>query len=393
MDVRTYEAVSMRDAVKAIKAELGSDAVILSTRQKPSTEASGHKMIEVTAASATTSRQLGAISAATEVGQSAVELMGRIRSLEQRIDDLQHTVAQRQQVEATESALMELKVLMLDVLRTTNGSVLKDVPAQLVDIDRQLRIHEVDDTHISALIQSLKSIPEKELPRSATPEELREFYRAQAVRWMLKRIRVAPRWATVPGTVSVHAFVGGTGVGKTATVAKIGSHFQRKERARVLIVSHESLKIAGSDQLRVLCKVMDLPFVSIASPAELPTVLGNHRDVDIVLVDTSGRSPKNDSARVELESYTKLTVPVDFHLMLPVTSQQEQLDRTVRYFSPLGIQSLIFTKLDEGWRFGSIFNECAKWSLPLSYFGIGQSIPEDLERATRERVIERIFGI
>lgn len=393
MEVRTFEALNMKEAVRAIKAELGADAVILNTRNKPATDGSGQKIIEVTAAAAASSKRFGGTAADAAGSKSLPEVFHRLKTLEHRISDLQQVVAQKSQIEASESAILELKMLMLDVLRNTTGSALKDVPAPLIDIDRQLRLHEVDESQIASLLQHLRSLPEAELPRAGTQEEVREYYRAQAIRWMLKRIKIAPRWVGVPGTVAVHAFIGGTGVGKTTSIAKLGAHFSKKERMKTLVISHESLKIAGSDQLKVLCKVMDVPFATINKAEELSDVLANHRDVEMVLIDTSGRPPKNDVARVELEAYNELSIPVDFHLALSVTTQHEQIDRYVRFFSPLGIQSLMFTKIDEGLRFGSIFNQCTKWSLPLSFFGIGQSIPEDIERASRERVVERIFGI
>lgn len=69
------------------------------------------------------------------------------------------------------------------------------------------------------------------------------------------------------------------------------------------------------------------------------------------------------------------------------------MDRMIRGFSGLGIQSLIFNRMDESWSYGEMFNLCLRWSLPLSFFGVGRSVPEDLEKASRERVVERIFGL
>jgi flagellar biosynthesis protein FlhF len=69
------------------------------------------------------------------------------------------------------------------------------------------------------------------------------------------------------------------------------------------------------------------------------------------------------------------------------------MDRTVRAFAPLGLSSLAFTRLDEAFGYGEMFNLARTWGVPLSFFSVGQEIPEDLERASRERVVERIFGL
>lgn len=112
-----------------------------------------------------------------------------------------------------------------------------------------------------------------------------------------------------------------------------------------------------------------------------------------MLIDTAGVSPKNPAAITALSELKANGMPVDFHLCLSATSKESQVEQEIRAFLNLGINSLIFSKLDESWAFGEIFNASRKWSIPLSFFSIGQQIPDDIERSTRERVIERIFGL
>ncbi|MDD9950340.1 MAG: hypothetical protein OXT67_02120, partial [Zetaproteobacteria bacterium] len=81
------------------------------------------------------------------------------------------------------------------------------------------------------------------------------------------------------------------------------------------------------------------------------------------------------------------------HLVLALTEQSLQMERCIHQYSEIGIQSLIFTKLDSGWTFGEIYNQAYRHKIPLSFFSVGTDIPHALEAATRERVIERIFGI
>jgi len=52
----------------------------------------------------------------------------------------------------------------------------------------------------------------------------------------------------------------------------------------------------------------------------------------------------------------------------------------------------LFTRLDETSSLGPLFNEAARTGKPLSFFGTGQRIPEDLEAATHARLIEPILG-
>ncbi|MEN9827306.1 MAG: hypothetical protein RI953_3051, partial [Pseudomonadota bacterium] len=85
--------------------------------------------------------------------------------------------------------------------------------------------------------------------------------------------------------------------------------------------------------------------------------------------------------------------PVHFHMVLSASMKQRDLDETLKAFRLVNPQSLIFTKLDESWSFGEILNTNITSKIPVSFFTTGQKVPEDLEPATKERVVERIFRL
>ena len=63
-----------------------------------------------------------------------------------------------------------------------------------------------------------------------------------------------------------------------------------------------------------------------------------------------------------------------------------------KQFSSLGVNCVLFTKLDEGLDFGAILNFSLRSRLPLSYLTTGQRVPEDIEVAARDKVIRLIFN-
>jgi flagellar biosynthesis protein FlhF len=67
------------------------------------------------------------------------------------------------------------------------------------------------------------------------------------------------------------------------------------------------------------------------------------------------------------------------------------LSRVVDCYQAFRPRRLLFTKLDETASFGPILNEAVRTGKPLSFFGCGQRIPEDLETASRERVSELVL--
>lgn len=392
MEVRTFEAHNMRDAVKQIKAELGQDAVILSTKEKSDTT-SGAKIYEVKATQASSSRGNGASTGYSEMAAGNAKIDERFERMEARLNRIAENYAQRENIDHLENGLHELKLLLLESLRTKSGSTLSGLPSHLVEIERQLTLMNIDESIATALLKYLRDLPAPSETDVQGPEQLSEHYRNQAIRWMLKRISIAPRWSIIQGSTSVHCIVGTSGSGKTTATAKIANFLKTKEKAKVLLVSFDNQRVAAQEQLRVYARVMDIPFETMTEAKDLEVILRRHSDIDIVLIDTAGRSPKSPKYREELEAFKNLNTPVTTHLILPMSEKDTQLDRTIRYFSPLAIESLIFTKLDESWSYGEILNLASKWTLPLSYFSIGPRVPEDLERASRERVVERIFGI
>jgi flagellar biosynthesis protein FlhF len=83
---------------------------------------------------------------------------------------------------------------------------------------------------------------------------------------------------------------------------------------------------------------------------------------------------------------------IDTHLVLPSSMKSADVSRIVDSFEIFRPQRLLFTKLDETVSFGPIFAEAARTGKPLSFFANGQRIPEDLEAASRNRLIQLLLA-
>jgi flagellar biosynthesis protein FlhF len=196
----------------------------------------------------------------------------------------------------------------------------------------------------------------------------------------------------VPGP-SVVALVGPTGVGKTTTVAKMASEALLKRNLKVGLINLDSYKVAAFDQLSTYAKILNVPFRSVGNEAELQAALQDFKGLDLVLVDTTGRSQRDPAALSEMQKLIKSVPGIRTQLVLAVATRDTELyDQASRFgiFRPEGI---VFSKLDEATLYGSIYNVAQKTQLPLLYFTTGQRVPEDLEEATRERVAALILDL
>ena len=110
-----------------------------------------------------------------------------------------------------------------------------------------------------------------------------------------------------------------------------------------------------------------------------------------MLVDTAGRSRKDEKQMQQLMNFLNGDIPVETHLVLSATDKEEILFSNINRFYPLSVDRLVFTKLDEANSFGMLFNIAMKTNKPISYFTTGQKVPEDIEVATAEKTIDLIF--
>lgn len=67
------------------------------------------------------------------------------------------------------------------------------------------------------------------------------------------------------------------------------------------------------------------------------------------------------------------------------------METIIQQFLAFPITKLIFTKLDETNSIGSMINLMVKYNKGLAYYTTGQEVPEDIEEASLESVVELFF--
>ena len=206
-----------------------------------------------------------------------------------------------------------------------------------------------------------------------------------------KHISVSGGISLVGGTCKVVALVGATGVGKTTNAAKLAALFAVRERARVALVTSDTYRVAAPEQLRVYANIIGLPMTIVNDAREMASALRTLQGYDLVLIDTAGGSHFNTSQIEELRTVLGAAQPEETLLVLSANTQAGELRNQVARFSPLKPTSLLFSKLDETERHGSLLSIALEARLPLSYFSVGQSVPDDIVLAHPGRVAELIL--
>jgi flagellar biosynthesis protein FlhF len=194
------------------------------------------------------------------------------------------------------------------------------------------------------------------------------------------------------GSPTVMALVGPTGVGKTTTLAKIAAQGLKKG-LRVGLINLDYVKASAFEQLATFARLLNLPFRSAHSVDDLSFAIRDFSTLDLILVDTTGRSQRDPESLNEIHSMLTTIPSMKTLLVLSATTRDAEMYDMASRFSVFRPQGLVFSKLDETTLYGAIYNVPQKVRLPLLYFTTGQKVPEDIEKATAERVVSLVMDL
>ncbi len=256
------------------------------------------------------------------------------------------------------------------------------VPLPLRQLYFDLTEAEVDADLVFRILERMGSAPIPGQFTPAPPGELRTFLNSL----------VRTGGTVQAGDRRVLALVGPTGVGKTTTLAKIAGQACFRQGLSVALVSSDSYRVFGAQHLAAYAALMGLPFHAIASASEMRSLLAERlADADLVLIDTSGRSPHDPAGIAEIQHLLAACPELDVHLALSAHTRARDLALALDAFSVLPIRHLLFTKLDEATSRGGMFTTALKARCPVSWLGTGQEVPDDLEAATRAALTDGLL--
>ncbi|MNL53045.1 Flagellar biosynthesis protein FlhF [compost metagenome] len=133
--------------------------------------------------------------------------------------------------------------------------------------------------------------------------------------------------------------------------------------------------------MRTYGDIIGIPVEVVVTPSALKDAIARFSDKDVILIDTAGRSPSNRMHLHELRGFLDFPQPREVHLVLSATTNRANLERITEAFEPVGVDRVIFTKIDETGAFGAMLSAAHAFAKPLSYLTTGQSVPDDIRTA------------
>ncbi len=186
------------------------------------------------------------------------------------------------------------------------------------------------------------------------------------------------------GRPKIVALIGTTGVGKTTTLAKIAAKFVLERGVSAALITADTYRISAVDQLKTYSDIIGLPLEIVYSPAELKTAIRKFRNKQLILIDTAGRSQRNDYQMQELQEFLEAEPEIEKHLVLSATTKSRDALNILERFSVCKPDRVLFTKTDETTSLGFIVNLLFDKRITLSYLTNGQSVPDDIAPASSE---------
>ena len=414
MNLQTFKAQTMAEALQEVKKQMGHDAVILHTRTYQMRQWLGlrrREMVEVTAGrglnfarrarqganggQARTNQVIGATQSGLIYGPGYGRASLGSSTPAQPVASPVENARQLLETPAAGNAVMlsvgrdmaQLKQMVEKLVIENRQAQSPKVPEELFEHYLQLIQNEVADELAQEIVRTLQ-------------KELRPEYLTQ-INYVRERLaeqieKLIPSSGpiirkTTPGP-HVLALIGPTGVGKTTTLAKLAANLKLKERHRVGLITLDTYRIAAVDQLKRYADIIGSPLKVVANPEELREAMNSMSSMDFVLIDTAGRSP-NDMMKInELRDLLATVEPDEVHLVLSSTSAPACIELAVQRFSEVRVDKIIFTKLDEAAHVGVVLNVIRKVNKSLSYVTTGQAVPNDIEVGRGSMLAKMILG-
>ncbi|MEE8574144.1 MAG: hypothetical protein V3T30_01925 [Thermodesulfobacteriota bacterium] len=342
MNIKKFTGETLEGALKEVKISFGEEALILSTKK-------GEGFSEVIAA------------------------------VDFDIDDVEEKMAQADEFKEgflnIKSELAELRSLFAATVGDTVKRDMVELGDGALDIYERLLGNGVSGTLSEKLVK---------MAAMATTDGASKI-QARCLALVREKLNVYNPFAGSGGP-KILALVGPTGVGKSTTVAKLAGGLSKDGGADVGIISLGSGKLGGAEAIKRCGSVFGVTVASATNREELNRALWRSKNKDVILIDTPGRNPKDTKSINAIKKILDCGLPVKQGLVLSVTSRDEAQEEACRGFGELPLDCLLFTKIDEAEKYGTILNSSTMLDKPVAYLCNGQSIPRDIGSASKESI-------
>lgn len=381
-----FEAPTLEKALEEVRARLGRDALIVSTRtfhRGGVLGVGGQEVVEVYAAD--TRARIQNIKRQLELRSKSGGESSPAASALREGEAPSLPVREAPREERRRGRRSESAATFASASGEESVKGMEEHPF-LAECHQELRQHDVEPRVAEYIV--------REISRQQLPGGYPEPARVRAtVRQQLLRIFEGGPVVDDRRRPRIIVLVGPTGVGKTTTIAKLAARAKINERKRVGLITLDTFRIAAVDQLEKYAQIIGLPLVVARNPRELETAVREFRSkqADLVFIDTAGRSHRDELKMAELREFLTVLPDAEVHLVLSTTTHSKTIMSIANRFATIGFHKIILTKIDETVSFGSFVHALLSIGRPVSFISDGQNVPDDIMASDPERLVDLVL--
>jgi len=396
LKLKSFTAPTYTEALNKIKEELGDNVVIVSSKEIKRKTLSSPGLYEIIVAieekdltpknrASDSNDVLLKLSTAAKEINSISKQTDKKESLNLKPVNNEEILALKEEISKIADTLKYLQATVWDI----NNKNELELPPEFSEIYALAKASGISTNHLDEIMRlTIKYMP---LKMRKNRLAIKRYFHTL----LKKMVPIRIEREIKPPHKKILMFVGPTGVGKTTTIAKLAARYAYKlsSRHKVGIITLDTYRIGAVEQLMTYAKMMRLPIETVVDPSDFEEALNALRHNDYILIDTVGSS-QHDKEKIEkLKSFLKVNTfaEININLVLSAITKYEDLVDIYNNFSILDIDTLIFTKLDETRNYGNIFSLLLDTKKPVSYFSIGQEVPDDLMEANSEYLLKGIL--
>lgn len=282
-----------------------------------------------------------------------------------------HQAQDTEKIQALEQELVQMKAMLEQVISQ------KHEDPEMVTLQDTMQEQEISEAVLQDMIRNM---PAGDILAETGSERA---FKALSD-YLHDALKMSDGIILKDGRPKIVALIGTTGVGKTTTLAKIAAKFVLERGVSAALITADTYRISAVDQLKTYSDIIGLPLEIVYSPAELRTAIRKFRNKQLILIDTAGRSQKNDYQMQELQEFLEAEPEIEKHLVLSATTKSRDALNILERFSVCKPDRVLFTKTDETTSLGFIVNLLFDKRITLSYLTNGQSVPDDIAPASSE---------
>lgn len=301
---------------------------------------------------------------------------------------LESVKGDKKREDSLQKILEEVKSLKEDIKTAPANDTSNELPSVLA-VETFLYENDFSLSYIKKTLDRLKS--------ELSYAELNDFDITQdrINQWVEESIEVHIPKAN--STSNVFILVGPTGVGKTTTIAKLaamkGLGIAGGKKHSVRMITIDNYRIAAKKQIETYGEIMGIPVTCCESYEDLKKEIDIYSDVDFIFVDTIGKSPKDFVKLAEMRRILEgCGHDCEVHLAFTATTKTWDIREIMKQYKPFGYESVIITKIDETTRCGSLISLLDEQNQKVSYITTGQMVPQDIEVATKKKIMSLLVG-